>query len=176
MKKLGVIFKETSEKIIKENIKEAGTFFIVKYSGVSSPAMSNLRMSLRSSRADLFVVKNTVARRALKSAGLDGLLSSVDGPCGMVFVRDEPVGASKVLCTFAKDNDKLKLEGGIFNNKIIAKKDIETMAKLPSKEVLRAQVVMALVGPISGFVISLNQILTKFVICLDQIKEKKQTK
>ena len=81
----------------------------------------------------------------------------------MVFVRDEPVAISKVLCTFSKDHEQLKLEGGLLNNKFLEVKDIESMSKLPSKETLRAQVVMALNAPISGLVMALNQILTKFV-------------
>lgn len=176
MKKLGLLFKEVSEGQIKSSLKNSNALFIVKYSGLSSPDLSSLRQNLKTSNARLFVVKNSVARRALKSAGLEDLLKSVEGPCGLVFVKDEPVGTSKVLCNFLKEHEPLKLEIGLLNNKVLEKKDIEAMAKLPSREVLRAQVVMALNSPISGIVITLNQILTKFVICIDRIKEKRQTK
>jgi large subunit ribosomal protein L10 len=91
----------------------------------------------------------------------------------LVFVKDEPVAVSQALCNFTKDHEQLKLEGGSLKDKILEKKDIESMSKLPSKEVLRAQVVGALNSPISGLVITLNQVLAKFVICLDQIKQKK---
>lgn len=174
MKKLGLIFKETSENRIKETLKDSSALFIVKYSGLSGPALNTLRMSLRHSNASFFVVKNSVARRALKSIGQETLVSSVEGPCGLVFVRDEPVGVSKVLCDFQKEHEPLKLERGLLKDKIIEKKDIESMSRLPSKEVLRAQVVGALNSPISGLVITLNQVLAKFVICLDQIRQKKQ--
>lgn len=176
MKKLGPLFKEVSEGQIKSSLKNSNALFIVKYSGLSSPDLSSLRQNLKTSNARLFVVKNSVARRALKSAGLEDLLKSVEGPCGIVFVKDEPVGTSKVLCNFLKEHEPLKLEIGLLNNKVLEKKDIEALAKLPSREVLRAQVVMALNSPISGIVITLNQILTKFVICIDKIKEKRQTK
>lgn len=176
MKKLGLLFKEVSEGQIKSSLKNSNALFIVKYSGLSSPDLSSLRQNLKTSNARLFVVKNSVARRALKSAGLEDLLKSVEGPCGLVFVKDEPVGTSKVLCNFLKEHEPLKLEIGLLNNKVLEKKDIEALAKLPSREVLRAQVVMALNSPISGIVITLNQILTKFVICIDRIKEKRQTK
>lgn len=176
MKKLGLLFKEVSEGQIKSSLKNSNALFIVKYSGLSSPDLSSLRQNLKTSNARLFVVKNSVARRALKSAGLEDLLKSVEGPCGLVFVKDEPVGTSKALCNFLKEHEPLKLEIGLLNNKVLEKKDIEALAKLPSREVLRAQVVMALNSPISGIVITLNQILTKFVICIDRIKEKRQTK
>jgi large subunit ribosomal protein L10 len=174
MKKFGLIVKEISENRIKDRLKESGAVFIVKYSGLSSPDLSSLRLKLKNSQASLFVAKNSVARRALKEAGLEGLSKKIDGPSCFIFVKDEPVGASKLLCDFAKAHEQLKLEGGLLKDKILEKKDIEALAKLPSKEVLRAQVVMTLNAPIAGFVIVLNQTLKKFVYCLDQVREKKK--
>lgn len=173
MKKLGLIFKENSENRIKSGLKESDSVFIINYSKVSSPDLCNLRQSLRGSNASLFVVKNTVARRALKDSGLEPLIKSIEGPCGLVFSREEPVGVSKVLCDFLKTHEQLKLQGGSLKDKIIDKTVIEALAKLPSKEVLRAQVVMTLNSPILKLVVVLNQTLKKFVYCLDQIKQKK---
>ena len=173
MKKIGLIFKEASETRIKKTLKDSDAVFIVKYSGISSPDLCSLRQSLKTTRASLFVAKNSVVRRAFKDSGLETLIKNIDGPCGLVFVKDEPVAVSQALCNFTKDHEQLKLEGGSLKDKIIEKKDIEFMAKLPSKEVLRAQVVGALNSPISGLVITLNQVLAKFVYCLDQIKQKK---
>lgn len=176
MKKLGIIFKETSEKIIKDSLKDSNAVLLIKYSGLSSPDLSSLRQNLRNSHARLFVVKNSVARRAFKDSGLDSFIKKIDGPCGIIFAKEEPVGASKILCDFAKEHEQLKLEGGLLNDKILEKTDVESIARLPSKEVLRAQVVMALNSPISGLVITLNQVLAKFVYCIDQIRRKKETK
>ncbi len=172
MKKIGVIFREASESRITGNIKDNHSFFLVKYSGVASPDLCSLRMSLRGINAELFVVKNSIARRALKSYGED-LIKKIDGPCGLVFYKDEPVAASKVLFDFAKANDKLKLEGGYLDNKVITQKEIETLAKLPSKEVLRGQVVMTLKSPLTRLVRTLNGNMQKLVMCLEQIKSKK---
>lgn len=172
-KKIGLLIKEVSEARIKNTLKESNALFIVKYSGVSGLGLSTLRQNLKGANASLFVVKNSVARRALKESGHSGLIPSVEGPCGLVFAKDEPVEVSKVLFNFTKENENLKLEIGFLQDKIIDKKDIELLAKLPSKQVLRAQVVMALNSPISGLVMTLNQLLVKFVYCLDQIKQKK---
>jgi large subunit ribosomal protein L10 len=175
MKKLGLIFKEVSENRIKDTLKKSNALFVVKYSGVASPDLSTLRQSLKISDARLFVVKNSVARRALKSSGFEGIIKNIDGPCGLIFIKEEPVGVSKVLCNFVKDHEKLKLEGGYLQDRVLEKKDIEAMSKLPSKEILRGQVVVVLNSPIAGLVITLNQLLVKFVICLDQIKQKKSS-
>ncbi len=175
MKKLGLVFKEVSENRIKDTLKKSDALFIVKYSGVSSPDLCSLRQTLKGSKSSLFVVKNSVARRALVDSGLEVLVKNIEGPCGLVFVKDEPVMVSQVLCNFVKEHEQLKLEGGSLKEKILEKKDIEIMSKLPSKEVLRAQVVGTLNSPISGLVITLNQVLAKFVYCIDQIRQTKKS-
>jgi large subunit ribosomal protein L10 len=173
MKKIGLLFKETSENRIKDYLKDSSAVFIVKYSGVSSPDLTSLRQALKTTRATFFVVKNSIARRALKNSGLETLVATIEGPCGLVFIKEEPVDVSKALFTFSKDHEQLKLEGGVLGEKILEKKDIESMAKLPSKEVLRARLVMTLKSPISGLVFVLKGNLRKLVYCLDQIKQKK---
>ncbi len=175
MKKIGLLVKETSESRIKNSFKAAKGLIIVKYSGVSSPDMSSLRKTLRGAGANLFVVKNSLARRALKDLGIKDLMPSVEAPCAMIFFKDEPVDTSRVLCNFRKDHEKLVLEGGFLAEKLLTQKDIEIMSKLPSKDVLRAQLVMTLNAPILKLVIVLNQTLKQFVYCLEQMKKSKST-
>jgi large subunit ribosomal protein L10 len=173
MKKISLLFKETSANRIKNYLKDSSAVLIVKYSGLSSPDLSALRKNLRASNATLFVVKNCIAKRAFSNSGIEPFVKRIEGPCGLVFVKEEPVAASRILCNFLKDHQNLGLEGGILKDKVLEKKDIEAMSRLPSKEILRAQVVMALNSPISGLVITLNQVLAKFVYCLEQIRQKK---
>lgn len=173
MKKYSVIVKEASEGRIKEGIASSGSVFIVTYSKLSSPDMSSLRQTLRGAKAKLFVTKNSIARRALKEAGLENLTNFIHGPCGLIFINDEPVTISKFLCDFTKDHEQLKLEGGILDNRLLETKDIQALAKLPTKDVLRAQVVIGLKSPITGCVMVLKGTLRKFVYCLQQIKDKK---
>jgi large subunit ribosomal protein L10 len=173
MKKLGLLFKEISGTRIKSNLEASDSVFIIKYSGLSGPDLSNLRLSLGGINANLFVVRNKVATRVLKDTKWDLLNRLVDGPCGIIFIKDDPIGASKLLCAFSKEHEKLKLEGGLLQDKFLEKKDIEALAKIASKEVLRAQVVMVLKSPINGLVFALSGLLKKLVICLDQIKNKK---
>jgi large subunit ribosomal protein L10 len=173
MKKIGQLVKETSESRIKDSFKASQGLIIVKYSGVSSPDMSTLRKSLKSSGSDLLVVKNSIARRAMKELGLEGLIPSIQSPCGMIFFKTEPVDASRILCAFRKEHEKLVLEGGLLQDKLLTLKDIEVMSTLPSKDVLRGKVVVALNGPIAKFVIVLNGTLKKLVVCLDQIRQSK---
>lgn len=173
MKKIGQLIKETSENRIKDSFKSSKGLIIIKYSGVSSPDMSTLRKGLKASGSDLFVVKNSIAKRAMKELGLVDLVKSIQTPCGMIFFKDEPVDTSRILCAFRKEHEKLVLEGGLLQDKLLSLKDIEAMSTLPSKEAMRARVVVALNAPISKLAVVLNQTLKKFVYCLDQIKQKK---
>ncbi len=176
MKKIGLIFKETAEKQIKDNLKSANAFFILKYSGLSSPLLTNLRQSLKDSRATLFVVKNSVARRALKSTGLENMIKLIDGPCGLVIAEEEPVNVSKVLYSFHKEHGELKLEGGFLQDRLLDTKDIEALAKLPTRDVLRQQAVGVLYSLLSGLVYTLKGNLNKLVYCMEEIKDKKTAK
>lgn len=173
MKKIGQIIKEASENRIKDSFKLSNGLIIIKYSGVTSPDMSSLRKTLKVSGSDLFVVKNSIAKRAMKELGREELAKSIESPCGMIFFKDEPVEISRILCAFRKDHEKLVLEGGLLQDKLLTLKDIEVMSTLASKDALRAKLVVTLNAPISKLAIVLNQTLKKFVYCLDQIKQKK---
>jgi len=173
MKKLGLLFRENLEDNIKKRLKESDSIFIIKYSKLSAPDLTALRQSLKGVNATLFVAKNSVTRRALAGAKLDNLVKSVEGPCGLVFAKGELVDTSRALYNFYRGHEQLKLECGLIKDKFLDKKDIEILACLPSKEVLRAQLVMTLNSPISGLVCVLRQTLTKIVYCLDEIKRRK---
>jgi large subunit ribosomal protein L10 len=173
VKKIGLIVKEASENRIKNNLKDAGAFFIVKYSGLSSPDLTALRQSLKVAGANMFVTKNSVFKRALKDCGFDTVVKDIEGPCGLVFVNEEPIAASKALYIFSKEHEQLKLEAGFLEDKVLGQEDIEALAKIPPKEILRQQLVMLLNSPISGLAMTLNRLLAKFVYCLDQIRQKK---
>jgi large subunit ribosomal protein L10 len=176
MKKIGLIFKETAEKAIQDNLKGANSFFILTYSNLSSPDLTSLRQSLKDSQARFFVVKNSVARRAFKTAGLESMVKLIEGPCGLVVVREEPASVSKVLYNFHKQHEGLKLEGAFLEDRLLDKEEIEAMAKLPSQEVLRHQVVGVLYSLLSGLVYTLKGNLNKLVYTLQDLQNKKTTK
>lgn len=173
MKKLGLFVREIFENKIKTSLKESESVFIIKYSKLSSPDLTSLRQSLKGYNARLFVIKNSITRRAIKGSTLEPLMKYIEGPCGLVFAKDEPAGVGKILYDFSKDHENLKIEGGFLREKILEPKDIQALAKLPGKDALRAQLVYTMKSPITGIVVTLNRVLGKLVICLEQIKKKK---
>lgn len=173
MKKLGILIKDTSEKRIKDNLKRSDSVFVINYCRLSSPDLSSLRQSLRDTGASLFVIKNNVAKRALKNSGLESLVKTIEGPCGLIFIKDDPVNISRIVYNFSKGHEALRFQGGFLKDRVLEGEAIKALAHLPSREVLRAQVVMLLNSPISGLVMGLAQLLRKLVCCLEQIKNKK---
>lgn len=173
MKKLGLIFKETSEELIKNRLKDSESLIVLSYAKISGLDLGLLRLSLRNANAKMLMVKNSVARRALKDSEAQGLVGVIDGPCGLIFVGEEPVNASKVLCEFIKTHELVKLCGGLMREKILASADFEALAKLPTRDVMRAKAVSTLKSPLFGLVMVLNSTLKKIVVCLEQIKNKK---
>jgi len=175
MKKVSEIFKEISDKQLKENLSLNSGLFFIKYSGISSADFTQLRRNLRSRGAQVFVTKNNFINVALKSINIGKDVSGfVNGPTALVFIKDDPVGPSKVLTEFAKNNENIELKGGYIYDKVIQSKDFKILANIPPKQVLYQQIATALNGPISKLATSLNQILVKLAYALKAVSDKKQ--
>ncbi|MDD4910255.1 MAG: 50S ribosomal protein L10 [Candidatus Omnitrophica bacterium] len=173
MKKIGTLYRESSERELKDRMGKASSMFIIGYSGIKSNDLNALRNKLRLAGAELFVPKNSLVSRVLKDRKLSGLTKFVQGPCGFVFSLTDPTGVSKVLKQFSKDNDKLLLHGGVMEEAVLESKDISALASLPPREVLYVMLVTGLKSPITSSVRALKQMMTKMVVALNRIKENK---
>jgi large subunit ribosomal protein L10 len=175
MEKIGRLIRQISEKEIRKNLKEVDSFFVVGYSGLSSSQMNILRQSLKARKSKFFVIKNSISKRVFEDSGLKDLSNLLQGPCGLVFIKDDIIATSKILYNFAKEYGNLKIEGGILKERVLNKSDISVLASLPRKDMLYTKIALGLKSPIYGFVFVLSNILKKFVIVLDQVKNKKST-
>lgn len=173
MEKIGRLIRKASENEIRKNLKDVDSVLVVSYSGLSGSDMNTLRQSLRTKESRLFVIKNSITKRVLSDSGLEDFSKILQGPCGLIFVKDDLIAASKVLYNFAKEHETFKIEGGILKNRILNKADISTLANLLSKEALYAKIVLGIKLPIYGLVGALSNTLKKLVIVLDVIKNKK---
>ncbi len=173
MTKLGLVIKQEAEKILRAKLQEADSFILVKYSGLSASDLNVLRSSLSSIGSSFTVVKNSVGKRLFKS--YQDLYSQISGPCGLIFVNNDLISASRVVYKFIKEKPNLELRTGFLKDRIITAKEIEALSKLLSLSVLQSQVLGGLKSPICGFVFGLKQILNKLVWALGQIKDKKKS-
>ncbi|MBI4126816.1 MAG: 50S ribosomal protein L10 [Deltaproteobacteria bacterium] len=165
--------KEVEIQKLGKQFSEAKAFLFSGYRGLKVQAITTLRGQLRKERVGLKVVKNRLVKRVLAERGLNDLEQFLDGPTALAWAESDPVSAAKVLVEFAKENESLVLRGGWLEGKTITLKDIETLAKLPSREVLLAKALGSMQAPATNFARVLAAVPKALVTALNAIKEKK---
>ena len=133
--------------------KNASPFFIVvDYKGPNVVHLTELRSRLKKANAEIHVVKNSVFRIAAKEAGVADLNGSLAGQLAVVSGQKDISTAAKVVKTFGKEFERLKIHFGYLNNQRLEQSDIVKLADLPSVEVLRANLLGVLQAPATTLV------------------------
>ena len=159
---------------LSESLKSAHTGVIVDYKGITVDADTKLRKELRESGSQYKVVKNTILRRALQEAGIEGLEEVLEGTTAIAINADDYVAPAKVLAQYAEKNDTFTIKAGFIDGKAASVEEIKTLASLPSKEELVAQTLRGLNAPITGLVTVLNGTIKGLVVALNAIAEKQK--
>ena len=147
---------------LTEKLKNAAGGVLVDYKGISVEDDTKLRKELRENGVDYFVVKNTLLKRALNAAGIEGLDSALEGTTAIALSNDDIIAAPKVLNKKAEDSKgQFSIKLGFVDGKVISKEEVEAYAKLPSKETLRSQLVFMLQSPIQRLAIAISEIEKK---------------
>ena len=158
---------------IKESIENTNLVLFLDFRGLSVPELTELRGSIQKENGNSKVYKNTLTRIALKNLNYDYPEDFLVGPSLVATSGESIVEFTKSITTFAKDNDSLKIKGGMLNSKAISSEEILQLSKLPSREELIAKFVGQLNAPVSGFVNVLSSQIRKLVLTLKAIEEKK---
>ena len=164
--------KQDKEKIVTdltERLRTSETLLVADYRGLTMPQIDTLRSRLLESGARFTVVKNTLTRRAAEAAGADALLALLEGPSAIAFLEAEGdmVAAAKALADSARETKVLAIRGGIMQGRTVTAEEIETLATLPPLDVLRGQVLGAVVAPLTTFVALLNAPLQNLIGLID---------
>ena len=170
------MLKEKKEEVIGEleqSLASATSMIVADYRGLGVSQLAALRRELREADATLLVAKNTLARIAAQRAGVDGLLEFLAGPTAIAFCRSDAAPVAKALAKAAKETSVLQLKSGVVDGAVLDADGIKTLATLPSREQLHAQLVVALASPISGLAQTLAAIPRGLVVALDQIEKQK---
>ena len=158
---------------VSEQIAKAQTVVIAEYRNLKVSDMTDLRRKARGAGVYLRVVKNTLARRAVADTPFKGLADQMVGPLAYGISTD-PVAAAKVLSDYAKSNDKLVIKGGAMANQVMSAREIVTLASMPSREQLLAQLLGTMLAPVAKFVQTLNEVPGKFVRTLAAVHEQRE--
>lgn len=162
---------------LKEKLSKTKAVFVGEYRGMTVAQSTALRAKVREAGGELKVAKNTLFKIAMKEAGLDALPEDMmNGPNIFAICYDDPVAVAKVLKEYANDKTQKAfiLKGGLLEHQQLNLAQLMALADLPSKEVLRGQVVRTIAAPLSGLVNVLSGTMRNFVTCLAQIRDKKQ--
>jgi large subunit ribosomal protein L10 len=133
---------------IRTKLAEADATVLTEYRGLTVHEIAALRGALRPTGTEYKVFKNTLARRAVEEAGVDGVTDLLEGPVALAFVKGDAAAAAKALREFAKTNPTLVVKGGLLGTRFVGPADIEALAELPSREVLLAQIAGAFQAPL----------------------------
>ena len=166
--------KELMAKELKDKFQGAEFLIVTSFKGLSAIELNELRRKLDSHSAEYLVIKNRIARLVLKETDLSECVGLVDGSVGLTIGRQPPEGISKILFNFVKAHQALVIRGGLTEGGLVSADYIKEMASLPSRDVLLATVVRGMNAPISGLVNTLSQVIKKFVIVIDKVREKKE--
>ncbi len=155
------MLKSDKERIVSElasDLRAAETLIVADYRGLTNKQLESLRDDLLRHGARFRIVKNTLTRRAAAEAGADALLVMLEGPTAIAFIESggDPAAVAKALATKAKETNVLTLRGGILEGKTLSGEEIDRLATLPPMEVLRGQLVGAIVAPLTQLVALVN--------------------
>jgi large subunit ribosomal protein L10 len=147
------VLKTDKERIVEELAAELGsadTLIVADYRGLTNKQLEALRDQLIPHGARFRIVKNTLTRRAAEQAGADALLVMLEGPTAIAFIESsgDPAAVAKALAATARETNVLALRGGILEGKTLSGDDVQQLAKLPPVDVLRGQLVGAIVAPL----------------------------
>lgn len=135
---------------VAAQVARSQTLALAEYRGLTVEHLNNLRRQARDKGVYLHVLKNTLARRAVAGTPFEVVSESMVGPLIYGFSEDA-VAAAKVIADFAKGNDKLIVKGGAYAGKALNADGVKSLAAIPSKEVLLAQLLGLMQSPISRF-------------------------
>jgi len=147
--------KEQKQDVVAElteRLKAAETLLVADYRGLTMPQIDTLRSRLIESGARFTVVKNTLTRRAAEAAGADALLTLLEGPSAIAFLDadGDMLAAAKALADAARETRVLEIRGGVMQGRAMSAAEVESLATLPPIEVLRGQVLGAIIAPLSA--------------------------
>jgi large subunit ribosomal protein L10 len=158
---------------VSAQVAKAQAIVVAEYRGLEVGNMTQLRTKARNSGVYLRVLKNTLARRAVKDTPFEKLADQMIGP--LVYgISSDPVATAKVLNEFAKANEKFVIKAGAMPGSVISPKEVAALANMPSRDQLLAMLMGTMQAPVAKFVQTLNEVPSKFVRGLAAVRDQKE--
>jgi ribosomal protein L10 len=165
--------KVVSVAELHDKFARAVSAVLADFRGLTVQELTDLRQQLRDAALELAVVKNTLARRAVEETVFEKLSPYLKGPTSVTFSYGDTVAPAKVLSAYVKKQPKLAVRAGLFEGEIVPAEKISEIADLPPRDMLLAQALAAMQGPLAGLVGTLQGVLSTFIGTLQAIHDKK---
>ena len=159
---------------LAERLSQASLGVVTEYRGLTVAQLNKLRRELQGAGASYRVSKNTLTRRAIKETAFAKLDELLKGPTGLVTTGKDPVAVAKILVRFAEQNDTLKISGAVLDGQPLPATGLSALAKLPSREVLLAQLLGLLQAPASQLLRTIQEPGASLVRLLGAVEKSKQ--
>lgn len=160
---------------IAAQITQSEAVYAVDYRGISVAQAAELRGKLREADATLRVVKNTLTSRAADQAGTEDLKPLLAGPTALTFANGDAALAAKAVFDYARTTGLLPFKGGVLNGDALTPEQVQSIARLPTRDVLNAQFVNIVASPLTGLVTSLSNLISGLARQLSQVAEKMES-
>lgn len=171
---MGRTEKASSIAQLREKLRAARSAVLTDFRGLNVAEITELRTLLRQSAVEYAVVKNTLAKIAIRDTDLAGLASYFEGPTAIAISRVDPAAAPRVLSTWGRARPTFAVKGGMVEGQVVGPAEIMTLGELPPREVLLARMAGAFQVPIQALVRVLAGPVRALGIVLDQVRQQKE--
>lgn len=145
--------KERTVEILQQVLSKSDIGILTDYRGLKTSELNDLRDKLKEAKVDYKVVKNSLVQIAAKNAGLDHLAGMFEGPLAVAFGYGDPARTAKVISDYIRiSKSTLSIKAGFLRDRVLSAAELETLAKLPSREVLLSKVFSGMKSPMYGLV------------------------
>lgn len=158
---------------LRKRLADTGSIYLMEFPGLSVAQISDLRGRVIAAGGRMYVIKNRLLKRAVAGTPFEALTEHLVGPNAVTFCGEDPVAPLKALAEFLAANDMPTVKVGMVEGRVLGGQELERLSKTPGRDELIALVVSGIASPVTGFVLTLNSLVSDLVFTLQAVADKK---